>query len=74
MRFASFVLVMFLSPVCVGYLSVDFNRDGIVDFNDFAALANQRLEQDMDIGQEFGGFFGFEAKTPFDEGLKAAVE
>lgn len=44
-KIISVILVMVLSTVCFGYSSADFNKDGIVNFFDFAILSEQWLEQ-----------------------------
>jgi len=36
--------MLWFSSICLGSLQADFNRDGIVDFNDFAIFAGQWLK------------------------------
>lgn len=52
MKLTSVILVMFLSTVCSGYLTGDFDCNGIVDFYDFAKFAEQWLETDDECGYD----------------------
>jgi hypothetical protein len=45
MKTTGAILAMILSTICFGYSSVDFNKDGIVDFFDFATFSKQWLEE-----------------------------
>jgi peptidoglycan/xylan/chitin deacetylase (PgdA/CDA1 family) len=44
MKFVIVILVLGFPSFCLGYLSADLNRDGTVDFHDFAILADQWLK------------------------------
>ncbi len=56
MRITNIILVvMSLPAICLGYLQADFDYDGTVDFNDFAAFSSQWLEEDSGIGDGSGG-------------------
>jgi len=44
MKFASALVVMSLSVVCLGYSPGDFNQDGIVNSSDFSMFATEWLE------------------------------
>lgn len=44
MKFASTILVIGLSTVCLGYSMADFTEDGIVDFLDFSVFGNEWLQ------------------------------
>lgn len=50
MKLTIVILVMYLSTVCSGYLTGDFDCNGIVDFYDFAKFAEQWLETDDGCG------------------------
>jgi len=50
MRSISLVLIaMSLSAVCQGYRPADFDRDGIVNFYDFAVFSDQWLDEDPNV-------------------------
>lgn len=44
MKFASTILAISLSTVCLGYSMADFTEDGIVDFSDFSVFGNEWLQ------------------------------